>query len=155
MGEVGRLSLFVILADQGNDSNNDQAEWKNSFPCNIHSRHPLSLRLGAKEGYHPRKDSRGTAYRGTGSTEGSITRLPTNCRGKPENSGEMWKSPTCSQIRQTGPLLTSTVLFMNCLQFLDVSFKTRGYGNSRKVAEAVSRLLSPRRTPLFYLSSSF
>ena len=54
---VRRLSLLVvILANQGNDSNNEHAELKNSFPCNIHTCHPLSLRSGAKEDHHPRKD---------------------------------------------------------------------------------------------------
>ncbi len=40
-----------------------------------------------------------------------------------------------------------------CFQFLYSMFKTKKYLNNRKVAEAVSRLLSNSVDPLFYLSS--
>ena len=57
MGKVGRLSLFVVnLENQVNDSNNDQAELKNSFPCNVHTLSPLSIMKGAKEEITPEKD---------------------------------------------------------------------------------------------------
>ena len=40
--EARRLLLFVIcLENQGNDSSNEHAELKNSFPCNIHTCHEL------------------------------------------------------------------------------------------------------------------
>ena len=55
--ESRRLSLLVvILANQGNDSDNEHAELKNFFPCNIHTCHPPHIGLGAKEDYHPQKD---------------------------------------------------------------------------------------------------
>ena len=77
---VGRLSLLVIviLADQGNDGNDDHAELKNSFPCN-HNRHPLSIWKGAKEELPP-NGSRGTACRGAGSTSGMVAQNSTNCK---------------------------------------------------------------------------
>ena len=54
---------------------------KNSFPCNIHKPSPLSIR-GQKRIYHPRKGSRGTAYRGTGSTDYRITQDSRKCKKK-------------------------------------------------------------------------
>ena len=82
--EKGRLSLFiVILANQGNDSHNDQAELKNSFPCNIHKPSPPFYHEGGKRRDHPRKRSRGTAYRGTtDSTKDSIPQDSGNCKQK-------------------------------------------------------------------------
>ena len=78
-----RLSLLVIcLENQGNDSSNEHAELENSFPCNIHTCHPLSFTIGGKEASPPTK-SRGTAYRGTtGSTAVSIAQLSTKCKGR-------------------------------------------------------------------------
>ena len=47
--EARRLLLFVIcLENQSNDSGNEHAELKNSFPCNIHNRHPLSFDRGQR-----------------------------------------------------------------------------------------------------------
>ena len=53
----GRLSLLVIvgLENQGNDSSNDHAELKNSFPCN-HAITP-SLSIGGKRRLLPPKKS--------------------------------------------------------------------------------------------------
>ena len=81
-----RLSLLVIcLENQGNDSSNEHAELENSFPCNIHTCHPLSFTIGGKEASPPKK-SRGTAYRGTtGSTGNGISQDSTDCK---ENSGQ-------------------------------------------------------------------
>ena len=42
---------------------------------------PSRLRSGAKEASPPKK-SRGTAYRGTGSTSDSVARISTDCKGK-------------------------------------------------------------------------
>ena len=52
----GRLSLLVIvgLENQGNDSSNDHAELKNSFPCN-HAITPSHIGVGAKEVDYPQK----------------------------------------------------------------------------------------------------
>ena len=77
-----RLSLLVIcLENQGNDSSNEHAELENSFPCNIHTCHPLSFTIGGKEASPPKK-SRGTAYRGTtGSTGNGISQDSTDCKG--------------------------------------------------------------------------
>ena len=51
-----RLSLLVIcLENQGNDSSNEHAELENSFPCNIHTCHPLSFTIGGKEASPPKK----------------------------------------------------------------------------------------------------
>ena len=75
-----RLSLLVIcLENQGNDSSNEHAELENSFPCNIHTCHPLSFTIGGKEASPPKK-SRGTAYRGTGSTTDSVAQISTDCK---------------------------------------------------------------------------
>ena len=82
LGKVGRLSLLIIvgLENQGNDSRNDHAELKKSFPCN-HNRHPLSHWIGGKEEHHPRRKSRGTAYRGTtDSTANSVPQELINCK---------------------------------------------------------------------------
>ena len=77
-----RLSLLVIcLENQGNDSSNEHAELENSFPCNIHTCHPLSFTIGGKEASPPKK-SRETAYRGTGSTTGSVAQISTDCKKK-------------------------------------------------------------------------
>ena len=78
-----RLSLLVIcLENQGNDSSNEHAELENSFPCNIHTCHPLSFTIGGKEASPPKK-SRGTAYRGAaGSTVDSISHDSTDCKEK-------------------------------------------------------------------------
>ena len=77
-----RLSLLVIcLENQGNDSSNEHAELENSFPCNIHTCHPLSFTIGGKEASPPKK-SRGTAYRGTGSTTDSVAQISTDCKKK-------------------------------------------------------------------------
>ena len=52
-----RLSLLVIcLENQGNDSSNEHAELKNSFPCNIHTCHPLSFTIGGKRSITPEKN---------------------------------------------------------------------------------------------------
>lgn len=75
-----RLSLLVIcLENQGNDSSNEHAELENSFPCNIHTCHPLSFTIGGKEASPPKK-SRETAYRGTGSTTDSVAQISTDCK---------------------------------------------------------------------------
>ena len=77
-----RLSLLVIcLKNQGNDSSNEHAELENSFPCNIHTCHPLSFTIGGKEASPPKK-SRGTAYRGTGSTTDSVAQISTDYKKK-------------------------------------------------------------------------
>ena len=54
LGKVGRLSLLIIvcLENQGNDSRNDHAELKNSFPCN-HAITPSHIGLGAKKSITP------------------------------------------------------------------------------------------------------
>ena len=55
-----RLSLLVIcLENQGNDSSNEHAELENSFPCNIHTCHPLSFTIGGKEASPPKKNRGG------------------------------------------------------------------------------------------------
>ena len=52
-----RLSLLVIcLENQGNDSSNEHAELENSFPCNIHTCHPLSFTIGGKRSITPEKN---------------------------------------------------------------------------------------------------
>ena len=114
--EAWRLLLFIIcLENQGNDSSNEHAELKNPFPCNIHTCHelrsdchrqsfyfyslrdapPHSFTIGGKKKYnHPRKKSRGTAYRGTtGSTGNSISQDSTDCK---ENSGQR-----CAKVSHT------------------------------------------------------
>ena len=54
--EAWRLLLFIIcLENQGNDSSNEHAELKNSFPCNIHTCHPLSFTIGGKRSITPEK----------------------------------------------------------------------------------------------------
>ena len=51
-----RLLLFIIdLENQSNDSSNEHAELKNSFPCNIHTCHPLSFTIGGKRSITPEK----------------------------------------------------------------------------------------------------
>ena len=51
-----QLSLLVIcLENQGNDSSNEHAELENSFPCNIHTCHPLSFTIGGKRSITPEK----------------------------------------------------------------------------------------------------
>ena len=89
----GRLSLLiiVILANQGNDSSNDHAELKNSFPCNIHACHPLSQWIGGKRSGLPPKG--GTACRGAGSTIHSLSQNATNCK---QNTYKCGKSPYSS-----------------------------------------------------------
>ena len=57
--------------------------------CHVTTRTALSIRLGVKEEYHPRKRSRGTAYRGTGSTSDSITQDFSKCKQKPRISEEI------------------------------------------------------------------
>ena len=72
-GTVGgwRLLLFIIcLDDQGNDSSNDHAELKNSFPCN-HAITP-SLSIGGKRRLSPPKEVGGTACRGADSTKDRV-----------------------------------------------------------------------------------
>ena len=112
----GRLSLLVIiiLANQGNDSSNDHAELKNSFPCNIHACHklrsdchwqslylircathrPLSQWIGGKRSGLPPKG--GTACRGAGSTIHSLSQNATNCKRNTYKCGkkplQQWKS---------------------------------------------------------------
>ena len=52
-----RLLLFIIdLENQSNDSSNEHAELKNSFPCNIHTCHPLSFTIGGKRSITPEKN---------------------------------------------------------------------------------------------------
>ena len=79
-----RLLLFIIdLENQSNASSNEHAELKNSFPCNIHTCHPLSFTIRGKRSITPRKKSRGTAYRGAaGSTRNSISHHSTDCKEK-------------------------------------------------------------------------
>ena len=86
----GRLSLLVIviLANQGNDSCNDHAELKNSFPCNIHACHPLSQWIGGKRSGLPPKG--GTACRGAGSTIHSLSQNAANCK---QNTHKCGKKP--------------------------------------------------------------
>ena len=80
LGEVGRLLLFILdLEDQVYDSNNEHTELKDFIPCNVHVRHPLSFDQGQRS-ISPPKRFRGTAYRGTGSTVDSITRISANCK---------------------------------------------------------------------------
>ena len=92
----GRLSLLVIviLANQGNDSCNDHAELKNSFPCNIHACHPLSQWIGGKRSGLPPKG--GTACRGAGSTIHSLSQNAANCKQNTHKYGkkplQQWKS---------------------------------------------------------------
>ena len=51
-----RLLLFIIdLENQSNDSSNEHAELKNSFPCNIHTCHPLSFTIRGKRSITPEK----------------------------------------------------------------------------------------------------
>lgn len=72
-GTVGgwRLLLFIIcLDDQGNDSSNDHAELKNSFPCN-HAITP-SLSIGGKRRLSPPKKVGGTACRGADGTKDRV-----------------------------------------------------------------------------------
>ena len=96
-GAVGgwRLLLFIIcLDDQGNDSSNDHAELKNSFPCNIHACHPLSQWIGGKRSGLPPKG--GTACRGAGSTIHSLSQNAANCKQNTYKCGkkplQQWKS---------------------------------------------------------------
>ena len=52
-----RLLLFIIdLENQSNDSSNEHAELENSFPCNIHTCHPLSFTIGGKRSITPEKN---------------------------------------------------------------------------------------------------
>lgn len=75
-----RLSLLiVVLINQGNDRKYDHAELKEFSPCN-HACHPLSFDREQEEVYHPRMDSRETAYRGTGSIADSISQDSANCK---------------------------------------------------------------------------
>ena len=90
-----RLSLLVIcLENQGNDSSNDHAELKNSFPCNIHACHPLSQWIGGKRSGLPPKG--GTACRGAGSTIHSLSQNAANCKQNTYKCGkkplQQWKS---------------------------------------------------------------
>ena len=76
--ESWRLLLIIIRLDnQSDDCGNDHAELKQSFPCN-HNHHPLSCDRGQRS-ITPVK-SRGTAYRGTGSTVDRITHLAPDCK---------------------------------------------------------------------------
>ena len=86
----GRLSLLVIvgLENQGNDSSNDHAELKNSFPCN-HAITP-SLSIGGKRRLLPPKKVGGTACRGAGSTIHSLSQNATNCK---QNTHKYGKKP--------------------------------------------------------------
>ena len=56
---------------------------KNSFPCNIHTCHPLSYDWGQKRRIITPEKTGGTAYRGTtGSTVNSLSHDSTDCKGK-------------------------------------------------------------------------
>lgn len=82
-----RLSLLiVVLINQGNDRKYDHAELKEFSPCN-HACHPLSFDREQEEVYHPRMDSRRTAYRGTGSTDYRITQDSRKCKKKAGHIG--------------------------------------------------------------------